>query len=448
MSMLNKDEIVTIPERQVRNLGHWDVVVVGAGPAGCAAARTAAREGAKTLLVEKHGFVGGTPVAKLITPVLSTNGVDFQGVWHDWARALQRLDGITAISREQRHTTNWYVGNVDPEMVKHAWDELLSGDGVMLLHHCHVVDVIETRSRIEAMIAMTPAGIRSLSAEVFVDATGDGVVADAAGCEWVSGADGLPYAMGVSLGARVGAIPNDPEMVPGTIYHAYNLGRPMPHRREAMISASRILETDPLDPWAVTQAERKGRAELLERVAQLRRVSGNDQLYLVESASELGIRSSRRVKGISVVTAVDALDLTKRPDGVARSSWEIDIHSAKSLQASAIAYEDRRYRERIEKTKAGDYFHVPYGCLIPEQVDGLLVAGRCVSAEHEAQASLRIQQTCMALGEAAGLAAAWSVARRTQPRQLDGEEISRELILRRKSVEPAFDEFKTIPVVS
>ena len=434
------------PAREIPVLGAYDVIVIGSGPAGCAAACAAAREGARTLLVEKFGYLGGTPVAKLITPILSTNAVDFQGIWHDWARALQRRGGISDITRQQQHTANWYVGNVDPEIVKHAWDDLVTAAGADLLHFCHVIDTLVENGVATGIVAATRNGVGALCARRLVDCTGDGVVCAAAGCDWVSGANGLPYAMGVSLGARVGGITCDADTVPGQPHGKYGMGRVMPGCHQAFLWAARILETDPLDPWAVTAAMRQGRAELWHRMQDLRQIPGNERIFLIESAQDLGVRSSRRVTGIATVTHDDAWSFRKQPGSMARSSWEIDIHSARELNKSAVDFDDPAYRRRIEQTKSGEYFDIPYGCLVPVGVDGLLVAGRCLSAEHEAQASLRIQQTCMATGEAAGLAAALSIERNLQPAELPAETVAAELQRRRDAVEPAFDVIAAAPI--
>ena len=443
-----KNNMIQLPAREVPVIGEFDVVVIGGGPAGCAAAYAAASEGASTLLVEKNGFLGGTPVAKLITPILSTNGVDFQGVWHEWARVLRRRGGVSDITREHRSSAHWYVGAVDPEVVKHAWDEVLSAVGVSFLHYAHVVDVIRDGPAVCGVVAATRRGLGALRATRVVDCTGDGVVCDVAGCEWVCGTDGLPYAMGVSMAARVGNIPQDPEMIPGQIYSKYGLGRAMPGGNQAYTWAARILETDPLDPWDVTAAARQGRAEVWDKVRELRAIPGNERIFLIESASELGVRSSRRVTGIKVVTADDAWHFRKQPDGIARSSWEIDIHSARDMNKPAVDYDDPAYCLRIEQMKNGDYFDIPYGCLVPAGVDGLLVAGRCLSAEHEAQASLRIQQTCMATGEAAGLAAALSIGQNLQPAQLPAAMLVTELQQRRANVEPAFPILANVPIAT
>jgi len=209
----------------------------------------------------------------------------------------------------------------------------------------------------------------------------------------------------------------------------------------------RLLRVDPLDPWAITKAMRDGRAEIWRRVERLRSKPGHESLYLTGSANQLGVRSSRRIRGLETATAADALGFRKYPDGIARSSWEIDIHSAEHPTAKGVAFDDEEYKPHIERAKAGDYFDIRYGCIVAKGVDGLLMAGRCLSAEHVAQSSLRIQQACLATGQAAGTAAALSLAEDVTPRELEADGLVAQLETDRAGVEPAFDILCDIPLV-
>jgi hypothetical protein len=190
-----------------------------------------------------------------------------------------------------------------------------------------------------------------------------------------------------------------------------------------------------LDPAAVTKALRSARREIWKRADQL-----PDGQYLVDTACELGVRTSRLVKGIRRVTADDAWHSRKAVDGIAKSSWELDVHPPDDerplperwFHSKSAAY--ARYSRRIAK---GDWFDIPYGCLVPAGVDNLLVAGRCLSADLLAQGSLRIQQTAMSTGQAAGTAAALSLQAKTTPRELDPKALIDRLTEARK-VKPAF----------
>lgn len=164
---------------------------------------------------------------------------------------------------------------------------------------------------------------------------------------------------------------------------------------------------------------REGRRQIWERFVQRKREPGNASLFLAGTAACPGVRSSRRVCGLATATAADAWEFNKYPDGIARTSWEIDIHPADRPTGKGVEFESEAYQPRMRRAERGDWFDIRYGCLVARDIDNLLVAGRCLSAEHEAQASLRIQQTCMSTGQAAGTAAALSLQAGLTPRELD-----------------------------
>jgi hypothetical protein len=218
-----------------------------------------------------------------------------------------------------------------------------------------------------------------------------------------------------------------------------------PHRVETTHVTGRVLEVDPLDPWDLTRAEREGREQAWQVQDYYRRYApGYEEAYLVDTSSHTGIRSSRRIGGLSRVRRDDVLALRKYPDGIARSSWRVDIWPANSYTALPDAYTDSEWKSRID---AGDYFDIRYGCLVAEGLDNLLVAGRCISADHWAQSSLRIQQTCQSTGQAAGTAAAMSLKDGVTPRELDSRTLVDRLEEDRAGVQPAFDILKDLPIV-
>ncbi|HET6427508.1 MAG TPA: FAD-dependent oxidoreductase, partial [Phycisphaerae bacterium] len=221
----------------------------------------------------------------------------------------------------------------------------------------------------------------------------------------------------------------------------------LPQRRREMLSViSRVLKVDPLDPFEFTRAEREGREQARQAAGFLRRhVPGFGSAYLLDTSNQIGLRSSRRIRGLAAVTADDARRFRKYADGIARSSWNIDIWPADSYTAPAVDRGSEEYKNRHAKLIVGEHFDIRYGCLVAEGVDNLLVAGRCISAEHVAQSSLRIQQTCMATGQAAGAAAALSLDKRVTPGGLDPMLVVAQLD-RDRDIEPAFEELKGIPL--
>ncbi len=200
-------------------------------------------------------------------------------------------------------------------------------------------------------------------------------------------------------------------------------------------------EVDPLDPPSVTQALRARRPAIWQEADGL-----PDGRHLVDTAAELGVRTSRIVQGISRVSDDDAWTLRKPADSIARSSWEIDIHPPDDDPAPERWYHSLSdtYAAYARRLCDGEWFGIPYGCLVAAGVDDLLVAGRCVSAGYLPQGSLRIQQTCMATGEAAGVAAALSLREGVPPRELDPALVVRQLATDR-DVEPAFDCLQDLP---
>lgn len=422
------------PARSLPVLGTWDVVVCGGGPAGCAAARTAALAGARTLLIERDGHLGGTAVSSLVSVILSTNAMDFQGVWHDWARALERLGGISRLARG-RHPVcpDWICGAVHPEAVKQAWDALLAEAGVELLHHAWIGGALrDGAGTVVGVAVQTVAGRQAVLAQQVVDASGDAVVAADAGAAYDCGHAGKPWAMGVGIMWRMGGVPGLAGVEPGAPQPGR--GRRLPGAQECIGGMMRVLTVDPLDAFALTRASREGRSAIWQRIGG--NVRAADGATLLETPNRPGVRSSRRVRGLACVQDHDCMALTRHPHGIARASWEVDIHPAEVPDGKAVDLDDPDYRERFAGTRAGGWFDIPFGALVPQGVAGLLVAGRCISASHIAQSSLRIQQTCMALGEAAGLAAALCAGRGIPAAALGEAELAATLAARRTAIAP------------
>lgn len=425
------------PAREIPMHGRYDVVVCGGGPAGCAAATAAGRHGARVLLVEREGYLGGAPCTQNVVPILSTNAVDFQGLWHEWARALQACNGITAIHREPRCGTKWYAGSVDPEAVKLVWDDLLTAADVDILHFAQAAGAILEDGLVKGVIIQTKPGRRAVFADRVIDCTGDADVCDYAGCGFDQGVAGAPWAMGASFVGLLGNVPTAADYVSGWSNPVGKTGRSVGNLPLFPTGLPRLLEVDPLDPEHLTRVVRDGRRECRRGLEQRRALPGFEDVFLAGTPNLPGIRSSRRVHGIRTSSAADATELRKYVDGVVRSSWEIDIHSATDPVSKGVMSDDPEYRKRQERTEQGDYYDIPYGCLVAADADNLLVAGRCISAAHESQASLRIQQTCMSLGQAAGVAAALSLQQGVTPRDLEAAAVVDQLAIDR-DVEPAF----------
>ena len=202
------------------------------------------------------------------------------------------------------------------------------------------------------------------------------------------------------------------------------------------------LRVDTLDPLAISSAIIDTRDEIWRSSDSL-----EDGKYLVDIAPELGVRTSRIIEGMDSVTEEQAWNFHKHPHGIARSTWELDIHPPddEAIPERWFHSKSQLYAERATRVQEGEYFDIPYGCLVPTGVDNLLVAGRSLSASYLAHGSLRIQQTCMATGQAAGTAAALSIAQGVTPRELDPTSVVARLEADRASVPPAFESLSQLP---
>ncbi len=215
-TMSKNKKTINEPAREIPVLGAYDVVVCGGGAAGGAAAIAAARRGAKTILVERDSHLGGAAVSALVNIILSTNGADFQGIWHEWAATLQGFGGISPLHWESRMGTRWLAGSCAPEMVKLVWDRLLSDAEADILHFALAVGAVVENGVIRAVIVETKGGRAAILAKRVIDCTGDADVCAGAGAGFDVGLDvGKAWTQGVSFSLQRGVRPDelDPRQV-------------------------------------------------------------------------------------------------------------------------------------------------------------------------------------------------------------------------------------------
>ncbi len=426
-------KLIAEPARQIPVYAEADVVVAGAGPAGVAAALAAAETGARVVIVERHATPGGMTTAALMSCVGGLSDgeqVIIRGMAERIIKASYELQGLKCDLKQR------WIG-IDAEAMKQADVELLSQAGVKMLFHTRVADVIKEGNRVGGIIIENKSGRGAILAAITVDCTGDGDVFARAGAGFEKG-DGEGLLMPMSLVFRISGVDNarleEARKGDNQSFGLWGVGSSLQgfwrKGREAgklagipldgfmhlysvrpgeySVHATRVLKLDATRGEDLSMAEIEGRRQAWELFRYMKKaMPGCERAWISQTPQQIGVRESRRLKGCCQLTAGDVLGAKKFADAVARGCYLIDLHNTKGSGFD--------FRE----LKKGESYDVPYRCMVPEKIDNLLVAGRCISAAREAHGSTRIQAMCMATGHAAGTAAAMAAKEKVLPRSLD-----------------------------
>ena len=413
----------------------YDVIVAGGGPAGIGAGIAAARRGAKTLIVEQFGCLGGMMTSGLHTHlcVLTAAGGGEDFIIGGIPMELCRRG-------EEREYGEIVGGNYDYEVeaMKRDLDDWTLEAGCDLLYHSFVSDAVVEDGCITGAVVQNKSGRTQIAARRIIDCTGDGDVAALAGAPYEQGRESDGLCQPVTLMFRVenvawealrdylrddggcremcrkaieaGDMPPFQTQLMGFWYSKY---RPT----QMAVNFTNLTRIDSTNAVGLTTAEVECRRQVADLVKVFRKyLPGCEDIYLVDTAHVIGIRESRRIMGEYVLTVDDVLSLRKFEDGIARGSFFVDIHSP-----------DQTGLFEPQHLPKGGYYDIPYRCIVPLEIDNLLVAGRCISVTHEALGSTRVMFQCMALGEAAGAAAAMSIQAGVTPRELDASALRDDL---------------------
>lgn len=438
--------------------GRYDVVVGGGGVSGIAAAIAAARNGARTLLLERFGFLGGVATAGLMymayAPFSSTSGITREL----YSKMIDSGGGIDDI-----------LMPFEAESFKFFALSLSMDAGVEFLFHTMIVDTLTDGRKVKGVVIENKSGRSAVLSDVVIDTTGDGDISARAGASFSRGraSDGKMRPMtllfrmgGIDAGKVVRYVEAHPEefsrdphknvLRPEKAFYRlvgfFSLVEAAKQRGEldpalhyvrleclspasgmTMINTTRVYDLDGTDARDVTRGEILARRQMMQLVAVFRKYfPGFEKSYLIDSAPMLGVRETRHILGDYVLTEKDIAEHRTFDQVVARNAVRVapgnDVHSPDGMEGSK---QDRRHRDFVDDLL---WHGVPYGCLLPRDLDGILTAGRCISATHEADKWIRVQTCCMATGQAAGTAAALSVKSGKPPRQQDLSELQQTLI--------------------
>ena len=400
----------------------YDLIVVGGGFAGASAALSAARAGVKVLIVEKSNSLGGAATNCLVNPFMSNSTVLngkrqslSQGIFKEIRSKLKKQSALKGSSFHE-------------EELKRILSESVLEAGVDLLFHAYIFETKKQNGKINSITVATKCGKLELQADYFIDATGDAQVAFLTDCPTTLGREPDHLCQPMTLCFRVGnvdirrfgrsvkrlqlahaqALVNGEFINPReNILYFYT---PIPNVLH--FNTTRVVKKNPTDPFEVTEAETLARKQVYEIYEFIKKhADGLENSFLMMTASEIGVRESRMIIGDYVLTESDCRTFTKFKDSIAACNYDIDIHNPEGSGTSHYYFPE------------GEYYTIPYRSLIPKTVNNMLVAGRCISSDHGAQASYRIMPTVCCIGEAAGCAIALAVKDKSSVRDINIKEL-------------------------
>lgn len=445
---ISSPSVWTLPSREIPVALDVDVVVTGGGMAGLAAAVAAGRHGARTLLIERDGFLGGAATGAMMALMGS---------------ASYLAHGLSKELSDRLIASGGAVGGAftqfDPEYFKQVSLEMIQEAGVELRFHTVVLEAITREGRTRGVIIHTKRGLQAILSKVAIDASGDADVAVSAGAPFVTGQERDGKMRPISLLFRLGGVdcqavldfvkahpeqftpdPNrnviDPESGLIRIEGFYGIMEEVRQRGEVdqnihylrfehchldkgivLVNNTRVYGVDGTKPEDLTLSQIKAREQMFQLLAVVRKyIPGCEKAFLIDSAPTLGIRETRRVIGDYVLTEEDIATHTQFTDVVTEEHQRgVPGHEAHNPDAGEGSSKDVRYREHVWQVY--DY-EIPYRSLLPQGVEGLLVAGRCMSSNHQADGWTRLEPVCVMTGQAAGTAAALATAKGVAPRSL------------------------------
>ena len=412
-------------ELDIKNEKAYDVIVVGSGPAGIAAAVTAGRLGAKALIIESCGRVGGISTAGMMSHFTGTVG---NAIYEE---VLTRADEKNRYKRKEK---KW----IDPELLTLTYIEMLEEAGVEILLYTTFCEAVMEGDTVTGIVCHSKDGFSLFRAKCFVDASGDGDLAFKSGAEYIKGREEDGKMQPATLMFKIGGVDTERAVFPGSFetrvptekgelqaLAAELLPHPAGHvllypstlPGIVTVNMTNVTEIDGTRAEDLTRAEITCRKQMPIIVDFLREYApGYENCYIIGAGSLIGIRETRHFKGLKTLTAEDCKEARQHEDAVVFGAhFNFDVHN---ISGAGL---DKTGCQHGFKQKNG--YTIPYGCLVPEKIDALLLSGRNISGTHMAHSNFRAMPICMGIGEAAGAAAALAAALNLPPRALTAEQV-------------------------
>ena len=438
---------VSVLAQAVPVAGEYDVVVCGGGPAGIGAAVAAGRSGARTLLIERLSHVGG-----MTTGALVMTWCDSQGgpVFDEFIERLEKLGAAERFFNPKSHLYKPGRVRCHDQTEKAVALRMIREAGAEVLFCTMAESAWVDEGAVHGVFVVNKGGRSLIKARVVIDATADGDISASAGAEFLKGDPDDGRLQNVTFTFIVDGVdepkyerekPSGEEIIAmvkaaraeGRLHPPNGVFIPpedsFPFSRDGKKPALRGWEiegVDPTDSAALSAALAESQLALLEVVEFCRAsLPGFEECRIARFPDLLGTRESRRIIGQYVLTGEDVLAGRKFDDGIAQACFYMDLHD--SPPGTTILDHTLEFK-KANRPPEGDWYEIPYRCLVPKEVKGLLIAGRCISSDRDANGSLRIMPTCMFTGQAAGTAAGMAVAKGVLPHRLDGRRVREKVI--------------------
>lgn len=415
---------------EAKSLGKYDVAVCGGGIAGVCAAVSAARNGAKVILIESAGSLGGTLTEGQMPYIL--DGDNKGGMIREMLDYLNAREQTVAKRGKKLDENGKRIPGflINVEGAKYFFDEVCRKAGVKVLFHSRVAAADQENGHIRSVMLATECGNYSVEAKVYIDATGNGNLAALVGCGWECGdpAEGRPSP--ASMQAAAVGMPDDYDGIQSVDDKTRYANMLLEHGIAVSSQQASVVKLPALKLWgfgmnfeydvmpddieSLSFAERNSRKEIFEVMDAHRKIPGYEQLYLIITGAHIGVREGRRIYGKYRLTDEDILEGRRFEDGICLVTFGVDVHKLKSDDTLDCA--------RGFRTKP---YHIPYRCLVPLGTDNMLLAGRCISGDFYPHASYRVMGNMAGTGEAAGYAAAICAKKNLTPAEVDGKQVSR-----------------------